>query len=284
MWVILRPLGSNPWSGVGRYRNCHDVLRSYYTRSGRLYTGLTEADAERLGKLLTKDLSPGSEFWPEWAGIRVGSKDLYFNTDDPMDEMRYLFLKNHKRVASSIFERKSTADYVLIDKEEQAKESNVFNKLKRRASSEFDRLSAEDIRQCLRLYGQNASNMGNEQAENVLYDIIDGNPSKFLEIWVDNKHREIDYLIETAVSKNILRKTKNVYRYGSDIIGHSLEDTVNYLLNPKNQDLKLVIMNEISGKEEFLGNEQSDVKIEPEWGDDQPIEDKPKKSKTKVVK
>jgi len=229
-------------------------------------------------------LSPGGDFWSEWPGIRIGSKDLYLNTDDPMDEMRYLFLKNHKNVASSIFERKPTANYVLIDKEDEAKKSNVFNKVKRRASSEFDKLSAEDIRRCLRLFGQNATSMGNEQAENALFDIVDGNPSKFLKIWVDNKNRDIDYLVEAAVAKNVIRKTKNVYRYGSDIIGHSLEDTVNYLLNPKNQDLKMVIMAESSGKEEFFGDEKSDEKVEPEWGDDKLIEETPKKSKPKVVK
>jgi len=255
MWVILRPLGKSAWSGLVRYRNCYDTLGPYFTRSGRIYTGLTVNDAERLGKTLGLDLTPSSEYWHNF-GIRVGSKDLYINTDDSTDELKYLFLKNHKRVASSIFERKSTANYVLINKEEEAKKANIFNKVKRRASREFDRLSSEDTKRCLRLYGQNASTMGNEQAENILFDLVDGNPKKFLELWVDNKNRDVEFIIETAVSKNILRKTKNVYRYGSDIIGHSLDDTVFYLLDPKNQDLKMAIMSEISTKEKFFEDDQ----------------------------
>jgi len=255
MWVILRPLGKNPWSGLLRYRNCYDTLGPYFTRSGRIYTGLIADDAKRLGETLGHDLTPASEYWHSF-GIRVGSKDMYFNTEDPMDELRYLFLKNHKRVASSIFERKSTANYVLVNKEEEAKKANVYNKAKRRSAREFDKLSAEDVRRCLRLYGQNASTMGNEQAENVLYDLVDGNPQKFLDLWVDNKNRDIEVLIETAVSKNVLRKTKNVYKYGSDIIGYSLDDTVHYLLDPKNQDLKMAIMSEIDIKEKFLETEE----------------------------
>lgn len=264
MWVILRLLGKRSWSGVqGNYRNCKDSIRPYFTRSGRIYTGLTKEDADRLGGILGYDLSPGSEFWTNWAGIKSGGKDMYFNTDDPMDELRYLFLKNHKKVANSIFEHKATAEYVLINKEEEAKQGNVFNKIKRRASREFDKLSAEDIRKCLRLFGHNAANMGNEQAESVLYDLVDGNPQKFLDMWVDNKSRDIEYIIEAAVSKNVLRKTKNVYRYGSDIVGHSLQDVVDYLSDPKNQDLKLAILSEITGKDAFL----SDEKVEPAWGD-----------------
>ena len=271
MWVILRPLGKTAWSGVHNYRGCSDTIGPYFTRSGRIYTGLNEVDAERLGKTLGKDLTPSSEFWTTWPAIKAGNKDMYFSTDDPMDELRYLFLKSHKRVAASIFEHKSSADYVLINKEEEAKQSNVFSKTKRKAFREFDKLSSEDIRRCLRLFGQNASTMGNEQAENALSDIVEGNPQKFIEIWVDNKDREMEWVLETAVSKNIIRKSKNVYRYGSDIIGHSLADAVAYLSDPKNQDLKLVILNEIDVKDEFLGQE----KVEPTWGEDKQSEEKP---------
>ena len=270
MWVILRPLGKNAWSGIKNYRHCTDTIGPYLTRSGRTYTGLTKEDADRLGAELGLDLSPSSDFWLEWSAIKAGNKDLYFNTDDAMDELRYLFLRNHKRVAGSIFERKSTADYVLINKEEEAKKANVFSKLKRRAFREFDRLSTEDIRRCLRLFGHNASSMGNEQAENLLSDLVEGNPQKFIELWVDNKDRDIAFVIETALSKNVLRKTKNVYRYGSDII------------DPKNQDLKMAIMSEISLKDEFLGKEKESEKVEPNWGDDEePVE---KEKAAKVAK
>ena len=274
MWVILRPLGKSAWSGLVRYRNCHESLRPYYTRSGRYYTGLTAENAERLGKILGLELSPNSDYWVEWPGIRVGAKDIYLNTDDPMDELRYLFLKNHKNVAGSIFERKPNARYVLINKEEEAKQSNVFSKLKRRASREFDKLSQEDIRRCLRLFGHNASNMGNEQAENQLFDIVDANPQKFVDLWVDNKNRDTEFIVETAISKNIIRKTKNVYRYGTDIIGHSMDDTVAYLLDPKNQDLKMAIMSEISIKDELFKEKELE-NVEPAWGEDEPqVEEK----------
>ena len=45
-----------------------------------------------------------------------------------------------------------------------------------------------------------------------------------------------------------MRKTRNVYYYGTDIIGNSLDDTIAYLNSKANQDLKMVIMNEVESK------------------------------------
>lgn len=260
-YVILRPLGRNIWPGVRRYRNCYDGIGPYLTRSGARYIGLSKTDQERLGQLTGKDLGPSSSFWDTFM-INMGDKDWYLDIEEPLDEIRYLFLKNHRRVASSIFERKPSADYVLVNKEEEAKQANVFNKAKRRASREFDRMSAEDIRRCLRLYGHNATNMGNEQAENLLFELVEGNPQKYLDRWVDNKQREDEFLLETAISRNVIRKNKNTYLYGADIIGHSQADAIFYLSNPKNQDIKLSILSEVGIKEQFLGVEEPKEKPE----------------------
>ena len=54
--------------------------------------------------------------------------------------------------------------------------------------------------------------------------------------------------IEAAIAKNIIRKSRNVYYYGTDVIGKSLEDTVDYLDNKNNQDLKLTILQETESK------------------------------------
>jgi len=247
MIVILRPLGKNPWSGLIKYRNCYEDLGSYFTRSGRLYTGLTREDETRLGDSLGLDLSPNSEFWKTFF-IRTGAKDIYFDTRDPMDELRYLFLKSHKRVSPSIFEKKSSANFVLINKDEEAKKANLYNKNKRKALKEFDKLTHNDIVKCLRLYGHNAENVSPDVAENMLFDIVEGNPQGFLDKWVNNTDKETEFLIERSIASNIIRRTKNVYRYGTDVIGHSLEDTISYLKDPMNQDLKIAIMKAIESK------------------------------------
>jgi hypothetical protein len=250
MEVILRPLLRDKWAGVFKYKNCTDYVGTYFTRTGAIHTGLTLEDTERLGKLLGKDpkeLSPSSEFWHNYY-IRIGNKDIYLDTDNPEDELKYLFLKTHKRVANGFNDNNPTANYVLINKESEAKEANKFNQIKRKAIVAFGKLSLEEMRKALRLYGTNPENLSGELVENRLFEIVEKDPEKFLDRWVDNKRRETEYLIQEAVAKNIIRKNKSEYKYGTDTIGHLLDDAINYLDSPEHRDLKQIIINDINAK------------------------------------
>ena len=252
MIVILRPTGIDAWAGIYKYRGCHEVLSPYFTRSGRLYTGLTEGDEKRLGEKLHIDLAQtsaeGSKFWANFH-IRTSGKDLFLHVDeDPMDELKYMFLKNHKDIANGISDRKPKARFMIINQEEEAKEANTFARVKRRALKEFDRLTPEEMRQALRIFGSNAENLSPDVVENKLMEVVEANPEKFLANWTDNKNRNIEFVIKTAVSKNIIRKNKTIYKYGTDVIGYTLEDTINYLETPTNSDIKAAILREIDTK------------------------------------
>lgn len=63
-----------------------------------------------------------------------------------------------------------------------------------------------------------------------------------------NPNREMNFIIETAISKNIIRRNRSQYYFGTDMIGNGLEDVIAYLNDKKNQDIKLAIMNEIKSK------------------------------------
>jgi len=262
MRVILRPLGRGNWSGIRKYKGCHDDLGPYFTRSGALYTGLTLEDEKRLGALLGVDLrrSNDNPFWINFF-IRTSTNDIILDTDDPMDELKYLFLKNHKQVKKSLLDNNPSANFVIINKDEEAKVENSVNRLKRTAIREFDKLSPTEIRKALRILGYNAESMSSEVAENKLYNLVEANPKKFLDKWVDNKSREIEVLVETAISKNVITKNKTVYRYGSEIIGHNLQDTLDYLSNPLNQDIRLTIAKSCQTKDVYMENEASDEQV-----------------------
>jgi hypothetical protein len=244
MQIVIRPLNRNPWSGIIRYKDCHEALGPYLTRSGALYTGLTEADEKRIGDKIGKDLRSGSDFWDTFR-VKFGATDMYLDTADILDELKYLFLKSHKRVASGLSDRNPSANYVIINHEEEAKEVNTFSKLERRAIKEFDKLTPGDMRKCLRLFGLNAETMSNDLVEQKLYEIVKGNPDKFLSKWVDNDSKTTEYLIEAAISKNIIKRNKTIYKFGSDIIGNTLEDTISYLDSPANRDIKDAIAKQI---------------------------------------
>ncbi len=250
MEVILRFKTKDPWAGITKYKNCYDYIAPYWTRSGNKYTGLTEDEAKRLEKEIgyaEGTLSPYSDYWNTFA-IKITTKEIILHTERAYDELQYLFLKGHKRVANGINNVKPNNDYILINKDSEAEEANRLNKVKRQAIVEFNKLSLDDMRKALRLYGFKSDAMSNELIESKLFELVEKDPNKFFLIWVNNKSKNTQFIIEAAVAKNIIRKSRNIFYYGTDIIGNSMEDAIAYLDDKKNQDLKMVIMQEIESK------------------------------------
>ena len=253
MIVVLRSKEPKAWSGVNQYRNCHTDIATYWLKNGNKHTGLNDIDRERLEGILGFDLKPSSPYWKTFF-IRNTGEDITLNTDVAIDELRYLFLvgsegvTGHRLVQASLSEPKATADYIIVNEEEEAKVKNSVSKLKRKAFKEFDKLSATEVRKALRLYGMKAETMSAEQAENNLFDLVEESPENFIELWVNNKTRETQFLIESAISKNVVRRNKNSYYYGTDTIGYSMEDAIVFLEDRKNNDIKMAIKNGIEIK------------------------------------
>ena len=250
MEVIVRIVKVNPWTGLTKWPTTFDYVGPYWTRTGNIYTGLTESDARRLEKELGYEegkLAPGSEFWTTFA-VQIGKRDLVLDTDKPYDELKYLFLKNHKRVADGMGAMNPSKDYLLINKDSEAEETNKRNKVKRDAYREMDKMSIEDMRKCLRIYGMKSDTMSNELVEAKLSEQIETAPEKFMLRWVNNKDKEFNFIVEEAISKNIIRKNKAQYYFGTDLIGNGLDDAIAYLKDKKNQDILLAIKGEIKSK------------------------------------
>lgn len=250
MEATLRFIRTNPWLGITKFNNCADYIGSYWTRSGNRYTGLTDEDARRLEKAMgypEGHLSPHSVFWTTYA-ITLGKKDLFLHTENPEDELKYLFLKSHKRVAFGTANIKPSNDYVLVNSEAEAEETNKKFKVKREAYSAFTKMSLDEMRKCLRLYGFKSDSISSELVESKLNELIENNPQKYLLLWVNNNNKETQYIIEAAISKNIIRKNKNMYYYGTDVIGRSMDEAVMMLDEKKNQDIRMAIMQEIESK------------------------------------
>jgi len=250
MEIIIKHKRKDAWAGVIKYKSCFDYICPALTRSGNMHTGLTQEDADRLEKALNLGpgtLAPYSKYWTSFI-VKITNKELVLDTDRPWDELKYLFLKNHHRIAYGLNDMKPGTDYIMVNKDAEAQESNRINKRKRDAIKEFDKMSLDEMRRCLRLFGFKADSMTNELVEAKLFEQVETSPEKFYSKWVNNKTRNTEFLIETAIAKNIIRKNKNAYLYGTDIIGTSLDDAVSYLDDKKNQDLKLTILNELESK------------------------------------
>jgi len=303
MKVKLYKKVSDSWSGTTLYANCKHYIGSYLTRTGARYTGLDRLDQERLEKLLGEDLSPNSSYWDEFR-IIIKSTDedgIDFDTSDPFDELRVRFLENHKRVGKGYTDRKMGTDYVLVKEEQAAKELNKKAKVKIEVMKAYSDLTPDEMRKALRLYGHKSDNISMEIAESTLFTLIEEDPKKFKEIWIDNPYRDTQFLIEEAVANNVIRKNKTLYKYGTDLIGNSIEDAIDYLRNPANANLRIAIKSQVEGKrvvekpteEREIKSQVSKILEEPdEMPDEEPKEEikeevkeeKPKKKVTKPKK
>lgn len=250
MVVELKIKKKNPWAGLLKYKGCNDYIAPYWTRSGMRYTGLTPEDEEYFEKALGYEkgtLSRTSDFWINFC-VKIGTRTLILDDSIPRQAMIIKFLSGHKRVATSLDKFTAGKDYLLINRQAEAIEANKINKQRRDAIVEFGKLSLDQMRKCLRLFGINGQRMSNELIESTLFNLIDKQPKKFFDLWVNNKSKETQFILEQAVAKGVIRKEKTQYYYGTDMIADSLNEAIAYLDSKKNQDLRLAIINETNNK------------------------------------
>ena len=250
MVVELKIKKKNPWAGLIKYKSCFDYISPYFTRSGSIYTGLTPEDETYYEKALgypEGHLSKTSDFWNTFC-VKVGSRTVLLDDSIPRQAMMIKFLSGHKRVATSLDKMDAGKDYLLINREAEAIEANKINKLRRDAIKEFDKLTLEQMRKCLRIFGVKADTMSNELVESTLFGMVDKNPKQFFTKWVDNKSKETEFLLESAIAKGVIRKDRTQYYYGTEMFADSLDEAIAYLDAKKNQDLKLSIINQVENK------------------------------------
>ncbi len=250
MVVELKIKKKNPWAGLLKYKGCSDYIAPYWTRSGMRYTGLTPEDEEYFEKALGYEkgtLARTSDYWINFC-VKVGSRTVVLDDSVPRQAMIIKFLSGHKRVATSLDKFTAGKDYLLINRQAEAIEANRINKLRRDAIKEFDKLSLDQMRKCLRLFGINGERMSNELVESTLFGLIDKQPKKFFDLWVDNKSKDTQFILEEAIAKGVIRKEKTQYYYGTDLFADSLNEAIAYLDAKKNQDLKLSIINQMENK------------------------------------
>lgn len=250
MVVELKIKKKQPWAGLIKYKACFDYIAPYFTRSGSLYTGLTPEEETKYEKVLglaEGTLAKSSDYWKTFC-VKVGARGLLLDDSIPRQEMIIKFLSGHKRVATSLDGLNAGKDYLLINRQAEAIQQNKINKRRREAIKEFDKLSLDQMRKALRILGVKSDTMSNELVESTLFNLVDKQPDKFFNKWVDNKKKDTEFILESAIAKGVIRKDRTQYYYGSEMFADSLDQAIAYLDDKKNQDLKLSIINQIENK------------------------------------
>lgn len=230
-----------------RYPKSKEVLTVFYNKAGKLITGLTPEDEERLGKLLDEDLRVTSSFWHTFK-IIMSDKDLVLDLTHPEDELKYKVLKEHFQIKRNKSHINPYAKYEIFDEIEEAREINTLAEAKAKAYTLCANLSIEDRIAILKLYpGFTKTTVTNVKPDIInsnLYMKIEEDPNKFIN-FVEDKNRDTKILLRDLVQAGILTKNRSAYKYGTDFIGHDEETTVDYLNNPENQSLKITLIQEL---------------------------------------
>jgi hypothetical protein len=249
----LKLIDSKNYAGFNKFDNCFTTLVVPISRTGKRKTNLTKDEEEEIEKEL--GFAPGflnseSDFWKTFI-IKISSKGEMIDDSYGMGKLTYYILRKHYQVATTLSDITPNTLCSLVNEESEAVEKNRKSKIRRDAVKEFDKLSASEMRRALRLYGVNTDQISNDLVETKLFDEVEKDPSLFFTKWVDNKNRDTEFLIEEALSNNILRKNRTTYFYGTDILGNGSDDVVAYLKQPKNSEIRATIQAELEAKKKI---------------------------------
>lgn len=247
---VIEHARKDNWSKVKNYGECRTFLRAGMTRSGSLNTGLTKEDEARLEAELGYDTGTLAKSSPFWHTFAVVLEDVGTTLDisNPNDELQYLLAKAHKRVADGHSRLNPSMDYVMYNKEQEAISINEANKARINAIIEYSKMSMDEKRKALRVLGLGSTNNSESMIESTLFTYIENNSKEFMTRWVSNNDKDVEFLIEEAVAHHILRKNKTSYYYGTDMLGTFLNDTIAFLKDKNNSDVRKAITAALESK------------------------------------
>jgi hypothetical protein len=240
----------NAWNGFQRYSGTKDPITPYYDSTGLIYTGLNAENQEKFEKLLKVDLSPQSDYWKDYKVNMIGTKEKTLELINPENELAYIFLLNHKRIAKSLTDSDiGLKDYYIVDEDAEADLANTKAGIKIKANQLFSKLSNDNKKDILKLYPGfvNTNNVSSKIVDAKLYEELEKDASKFI-LHAEDKNRDVKILLKDLVKANILRKNKSSYYYGDDFLGHDEESAISYIEDPIRQSLKIDLMAQINKK------------------------------------
>jgi len=261
--VELRPIERTKWhgkKGSESFTQDHASQVLYDSNTGKYATGLSEKEAKEYGKLLGLDLSDTfnpNEPHPYWstkpAQLKFPNKTLVFDITKPVD---FIKVKNYKAspfVANSEKEFQEgkwpLATHILYDESEHVEmEAHKISK-KKEAYLLVDKLSKEQKVAIIQIIlDTSVRKQSNEFIEVKLAEIIEGDYlNDFLKYAkADKSYLSIKGMVIEALYKNVLTKEGAGIHYMGDILGHNVDDVVEYFTNPQNQEIKARILEKIN--------------------------------------
>jgi len=217
--------------------------------------GLSVSDEKKyLAEVL--DVDPDDRDWSKyvrrfWAELRISvgfsGKELEIGANQDgsplnlLDFIHYNFAKKHSLVADSEAEmlKDPRKRFFIMDPRKEVKTKNNSVQIAKRADREFIK-ATEDIermKNLLQVLGTvKVENFDTESIENMLYDIKQSTPKKFLEASLD-ENLDIRAEIASFLSSDTIQKMGTTLVHMNDTISNSEEEAIIFFKNPKNSGL-----------------------------------------------
>lgn len=268
--VLVKPNLTNPgWVKNPRHvaffklEGAFDMFTVAMSRNGTLKNPFTDAEKEYLTEVLQLDSKELSVYtansFLRAQNIRLGKDPVKLDLSQPDDFIKYkILLTNTDKIAPSVKDvrKKGTYKYYIEREADVTSVNKEKGDINKTAWKEYGKMEenkgklAAFLKVYSRVMGQPAKKIDKDTKLEFLQGqvsaIIEANTKQFAEI-VANPNYDTILLIAEAVEKGILvaKGTNYFLKGGTDKLGSSLIETVSYLNNAMNQELKLTIEQQI---------------------------------------
>ena len=227
-------------------------LASVFKNRQPLKGFITPAEEKKyLAPLL--EAEPGDREWAKevrkfWAELRIpvgfAGVEFEIGTDEEGNPInldhfvKYNFAKQHPQVAKSKDEMMSKTNfkYYLLDPKKEVKAKNNLVQIAKKASLEFLKSTEDEnrMRNLLRILNTkvNVDGLEKDDVENLLYDLQNKNPKRFLSVAGDAT-LDLRAEISEFVQYSVLQKIGNAVINLDETLGENMDEAVIYLKNPK---------------------------------------------------
>lgn len=261
--IEVRPIEKERWHGLkGKDAITRPVTIEALLSgtTGKLATGLSEEDRERLEKATGHDLSSdynANKPHPFWSSpsafVKLEHKTNIFDTSNPLNEIKVKILKASDLVANSQKEydegKFPLAQFVIFDEREEVEMKASKASIRRKVIIEADKLPATRKAELIQiLLGVTVRNQSNDFIDLKLDEAIDKEgPQRVLDFIKRDKARtSLHATVLEAIHKNVLRKDGTAVYYMDDQLGFDVESSIDYLQDSKNQALKAQIIEKLN--------------------------------------
>jgi hypothetical protein len=220
--------------------------------------GMTQKEffEKELGVDLNPTLEADKNFWrsDRRGRVVITKEGMTLNLNHSLDMLKYLILISNRMLISPSYDErtlKATYEFMIVDESKVTSQKLEEANVKSQAYIKFAEVtnSRSSIIGFIKSLGRTIpATASDEWLKGEVLNVVDNSPKYFLEVVDHPQYNERIFVQEAIEAGAIIRKGEKRYVLDNGAELGDLNDTINYLLNPDNQESKM----RIKGKIELL--------------------------------